>query len=237
EQGEEVTIFVSEGPRQVEVPDVTDLPLGEARDLIRQAGLKVGEITAEESDLIDEGNVIRQSPPSGFEADAGSRVDLVISSGPEAVIVPDVINQPQDSAENEIHAAGLEVEVRFAPDDEVDEGLVVSQDPPPGSEAEPGDIVVIVVSEGPEEREMPDVRGEDGDDAEAFLESDFGLNVTQEEAACPGAFPPGVVCDQSPEPGTPVSPGDDAVLFVQAGEASGFGAGIALALLVWAAYA
>ena len=67
---------------------------------------------------------------------------------------------------------------------------------------------------------MPDVRGEDGDTAEDQLESDLGLVVTQQEDTCPGAIPPGVVCDQSPAPGTPVEPGDSATLIVQTGEAS-----------------
>jgi serine/threonine-protein kinase len=237
EEGETVTIFVSEGPEQVEVPDVVNLSIAEARAEIRAAGLKVGEVTQESSETIEEGDVIRQSPEAGFEIDAGDTVDLVVSSGPEAVIVPDVINQSQESAEAEITGAGLQVVVETAPSDEVDEGLVISQDPGPGAEVEPGDTVVILVSEGAEEREMPDVSGENGDDAEAFLESDYGLVVTQEETTCPGAFPPGTVCDQDPAPGTPVAEGDSATLFVQTGEAStGFGVGVAL-LFVFSGWA
>jgi serine/threonine-protein kinase len=122
--------------------------------------------------------------------------------------------------------------VETAPSDDVDEGLVISQDPGPGAEAEPGDTVVILVSEGAEEREMPNVIGEDADDAEAFLEQDYGLDVTQQEEACANAEPPGTVCDQDPAPGEPVSSGDSAVLIVQTGEASTpSGIGVALAFL------
>ncbi len=64
---------------------------------------------------------------------------------------------------------------------------------------------------------MPNVRGQDADSAEAMLENDFGLNVSQEEGAC--AEPPGIVCDQEPAPGTPVSEGDTAILYVQPGGA------------------
>jgi serine/threonine-protein kinase len=237
EEGETVTIFVSDGPRQVEVPEVVGLSIEEARAELRAAGLKVGEVTEEDSESVDEGDVIRQSPEPGFEIDAGDEVNLVVSTGPESVVVPDVINQSQDSAEAEITGAGLEVVVETAPSDDVDEGLVISQDPGPGTEVEPGDTVVILVSEGAEEREMPDVSGENGDDAEAFLESDYGLVVTQEETTCPGAFPPGTVCDQDPDPGTPVAEGDSATLFVQTGEAStGFGVGVAL-LFVFSGWA
>ncbi|MGH2806467.1 MAG: Stk1 family PASTA domain-containing Ser/Thr kinase [Actinomycetota bacterium] len=232
EEGETVTIFVSEGPRQVEVPDVVGLPIAEARAEIRAVGLKVGEVDEETSETVDEDNVIRQSPEAGFEIDAGDTVDLVVSTGPPLVTVPDVINQNQESAEAEITGAGLEVVVETAPSDDIEEGLVISQDPGPGTEVEPGDTVVILVSEGPEEREMPDVRGENGDDAEAFLESDYGLDVSQEEVACAGAVPPGTVCDQDPDPGTPVVEGDSATLYVQTGDSStGSGVGVGVAVL------
>lgn len=230
EEGETVTITVSEGPVQVEVPNVVDEPEAEAKSAIRAAGLKVGTVTKEASDEIDEGNVIRQSPEAGDTVDAEEEVDLVISSGPEAVIVPDVINQSEESAVAELDRVGLVADVQTAPSDDVDDGLVISQDPGPGEEVEPGDTVVILVSEGPEEREMPNVIGQDGDEAEAFLEQDYGLQVTQEEVACPGAEPPGTVCDQDPPPGEPVSAGDSATLFVQTGGAStSSGIGVALA--------
>ena len=57
--------------------------------------------------------------------------------------------------------------------------------------------------------------------AQAFLENDYGLDVTQvdeSEAAC--TQPPGRVCRSDPEPGTPVEPGDDVTLFIQPGGAS-----------------
>lgn len=232
-EGERVTIFVSEGPQQVEVPNVVGDPIEDAKRTIRQAGLKVGDVTEEASEEVDEDNVIRQSPEGGFLIETGEPVDLVVSSGPEAVIVPDVINQSEESAIDELERAGLEVVVQRAPSD-VDEGLVVSQDPQPGTEVEPGDTVEILVSEGPEEQAMPNVIGMDGDDAETMLERDYGLNVTQEEVACSNAAPPGEVCDQDPEPGEPVSEGDSATLFVQTGDSSvGFGAGVAWAFSAW----
>jgi beta-lactam-binding protein with PASTA domain len=95
-------------------------------------------------------------------------------------------------------------------------------------------VVTITVSEGPEEREMPDVRGQDAGEAEAFLESDYGLTVELVEQPCADAIPPGSVCEQDPAPGTPVGEGDSATLFVQPGDAAlpvdGFIAALGLAL-------
>lgn len=218
EEGETVTIFVSTGVRQVKVPGVEGLDIKDARGRLQEEGLKV-EIVPQSSDEVDEDTVISQSPPAGTEVDVESTVTLTVSTGPEDVIVPDVINQSEDSAVAELERVGLTAQVNREPSTDVEEGLVVSQDPEPGAEVEPGSTVVILVSEGPEPQSMPDVRGQDANEAEAFLEDEpYELNVTQSEGAC--AQPPGTVCDQDPAPRTPVEPGDGATLFVNGGGAS-----------------
>jgi serine/threonine-protein kinase len=216
-EGDTVTLFVSEGPQEVEVPDLTGLTVDEAEDELREADLRLGEVTDEPNDEFDEGQIFDQSPDAGQEVDARTRVDVTVSSG--TVTVPDVIGDPEGEAVQKIEAAGLVADVDSAPNDEFDEGLVFAQDPGPNSEAQSGDTVRITVSEGPEAREMPDVEGQDADDAEEFLENDYGLNVSQVMEPCAGQ-PPGAVCRQEPEPGTPVEPGDSATLFVQPGEAA-----------------
>ncbi|MGH2748005.1 MAG: Stk1 family PASTA domain-containing Ser/Thr kinase [Actinomycetota bacterium] len=216
EEGDVVTLFVSSGVRQVEVPDLEGLTQEEAEERLEDARLRRGDVSREPSDEIEEDRVTRSDPAAGEEVDRGTEVDLFISSGPEPVIVPSVVGDPESEARAELEAADFEVEVNRAPSDE-EEGIVIAQDPEGGSEAQEGDTVVITVSQGPEEREMPDVRGDNADDAEEFLEESFGLNVSQEDATGPCAQPPGTVCEQSPEPGTPVSAGDDATLFVQPG--------------------
>jgi beta-lactam-binding protein with PASTA domain len=63
---------------------------------------------------------------------------------------------------------------------------------------------------------MPSVIGEDADQAEAFLEEEYGLVVTQETATDTSCTePPGNVCDQDPAPGETVTSGDSVTLFVQ----------------------
>ena len=219
EEGETVTITVSTGVEQVEVPDVEGLSFKEARDLIEAEGLVVGELTRVESEE-EEGTVLDQDPAPGTEVDVDSAVDLELAQSP-VVIVPDVINQSEDSAVAELERAGLTASVDTAPSNDVDEGLVITQDPEPGAEVEPGDTVVILVSEGPEAQSMPNVVGQDGDEAEAQLEGEpYLLNVSVEQTLCEEAVPPGRVCDQDPAPGTEVEPGDSAVIYVQEGEAS-----------------
>jgi beta-lactam-binding protein with PASTA domain/predicted Ser/Thr protein kinase len=219
-EGDTVTLFVSGGARQTTVPDLTGLSQDDAEEELADAHLKVGDITREPNDEVEEDHVIRHDPGPDEEVDRGSEVDLVVSSGAEAVSVPFVEGQTEDDAIADIEAAGLVADVVTEPSNDVDEGVVISQDPAGGTEAEVGDHVTILVSEGPGAQEMPDVTGMDADDAQDLLESDYGLDVTQvEESEEPCAQPPGNVCRQDPDSGTLVEPGDDATLFVQPGDA------------------
>ena len=220
EEGDAVTIFVSSGLRQVPVPDVVGMTLEEATAELEEGNLRVGAVDEIADEEAEPGEVLSQDPEADEEVDVRSKVDLEVSTGPEAVIVPDVINQSEDTAVSEIEAAGLVASVDTAPSNEVDEGLVISQEPGAGDEVAPGDTVVILVSEGPEAQEMPNVIGLDADEAQALLENDYGLNVSQVEEACAAAVQPGAVCDQDPPEGTEVSPGDSATLVVQSADAS-----------------
>ena len=218
ETGDTVTITVSTGIAQTTVPEVVGMTLDEATTKLEDARLEVGAVTRVTADDAEPNEVLQQSPDAGREVDRGQEVDLVVARG---ATVPDVVGESQESAEAILDGAGYSVDVLTAPSDEFDEGIVFAQDPGAGTELDEGSTVTISVSEGPEAQEMPDVTGSDGDDAEAFLEEDFGLVVDQVEADpgdC-GAVPPGTVCAQDPEPGTPVEPGDSATLFVQPGDA------------------
>ena len=219
EEGETVTLTVSSGVRQVEVPNVEGMKLKEAIAALEAEGLTIGEVTRIESETADPNTVLDQDPAAGTEVDVNSKVELEVASAP-TVLVPDVINQTEESAVAELERVGLSVEINTAPS-ETEEGLVVQQEPAPGTEVEPGATVVILVSEGPETQEMPNVIGQDAEEAEATLEAEpYLLEVTIEETLCEDAVPPGQVCEQEPAPGTEVEAGDSAILYVQEGGAS-----------------
>ena len=218
DEGSTVIIFVSTGPREVEMPNVIGLPLPEARDEIEEAGLEVGDITRTPSDDEDEGTVIGTSHPAGERVETGTEISLEVSSGPQ-LVAPNVVGMTEEDAIATLQADGLEADVVTVASDE-EAGIVTAQEPGAGVPVEEGDVVQISVSEGPQEQEMPNVVGEDADDAQAFLESDFGLDVTQTDETEPCAEPPGTVCRQDPEEGEPVSEGDSATLYVQPGDAA-----------------
>ena len=214
-EGDTVTLFVSIGPKETLVPDLTNMTVEDARAALEKADLELGKRNKEPSEEVEGGLIIRQDPSEGLTVEAGRKVEVWVSSGPEPVTVPFVEGQSEETAINEITNEGLNPEVTRESHPDVPEGEVISQDPDGGTEASRGDTVRIVVSEGPEAQEMPNVVGEDADDAEEFLENDYGLNVSQEPETEFCEQPPGVVCRQDPEEGDEVTEGNDAILYVQ----------------------
>jgi serine/threonine-protein kinase len=142
ERGSEVTLQVSRGPEKVEVPDVTGDSEDNARSALEGAGLRVGEITREESDEAP-GTVIEQSPAAGEQVAKGAAVNLTVAQPTE---IPDVVDLTEEEAQAELEDAGFEVRVRDqAITDPAEEGIVLEQTPAAGEERRQGSRVTIVV--------------------------------------------------------------------------------------------
>jgi serine/threonine-protein kinase len=157
-------------------------------------------VTTEEepSDSIAEGNATRTDPEGGTEQEAGSRVQLFVSTGPKQVTVPRVVGEDVQDARAELSDAGLRAIVRTVESD-APEDQVTGQDPGAGTVVNEGSRVTLTVSEGREEVEVPNVEGDEEDDARRTLErAGFTVRVTDE----PGpAEQEGIVVRQQPAGG------------------------------------
>ena len=210
QKGDQVTIVVSSGPRQVEVPGVVGMNVDRAIQELDDAGLDWRTVEVFSEAPVNQ--VVRQNPQAGQTVDEGTRVTLRVSQGVETAVVPDVLQQSEGSARQELQAEGFEVQVNEAPSDDVEEGLVSAQDPSPGVEAPVGSTVTITVSTGPEQVEVPDVEGEEEDTARQIL-VDAGFQVQVEEV--PGPPPEdGTVVDQDPDGGTEADRGSTVTIVV-----------------------
>ena len=144
EVGSRVRLFVSSGPAQVTVPNVVGLTRSSARSALEAEGLIAVPKEKEADEPEDE--VIAQDPDGGAAVDEGSRVTITVSTGPGRVEVPDVLDLAIADARAELREAGFAVEVRDrAVESEEDEGIVLSQRPPAGTELRRGGTVVITV--------------------------------------------------------------------------------------------
>lgn len=149
-QGTSVDLVISLGPApQVSVPDVVGLDQASAEAGIVAASLTVGSVTQQNDPIVPVGEVISQNPVGGSLADLDSGVDLVISLGPQPLVL-DVVGLTESGAATLITGLGLElgrVDIDYS--DTVAAGDVISQDPTPGVAVDTGSAVSLVVSLGP----------------------------------------------------------------------------------------
>jgi eukaryotic-like serine/threonine-protein kinase len=152
-RGTRVRLFVSSGPEQLTVPDVTGLSRDSAESRLRDEGFGVS-VTEQESEE-SEGDVISQSPAGGTELARGETVTITVSTGTPRVDVPDVIGLSERSASSRLSSAGLKpVTQERTVTDPSQDGVVVEQRPATGTQLDKGDEVVIVIGvfeEPPEE--------------------------------------------------------------------------------------
>jgi serine/threonine-protein kinase len=167
------------------------------------------------SESIPEGDVISTSPaPAGRVLDDGT-VEVVVSLGKERYAVPDVTDQTLADAEEALEAANLAVDeptLRYS--GTLDEGLVISASPEPGSMLKPGFAVHLTVSRGPVPIRIPDVRGKTEAVAVERLEDLRFTVTTSEEHSDDVAL--GEVISQSPSEGTGFR-GDEVALVISSG--------------------
>jgi beta-lactam-binding protein with PASTA domain/tRNA A-37 threonylcarbamoyl transferase component Bud32 len=141
-----IRLFISSGPAQVTVPDVTGQSEGSASAEISNAGLRT-DITEQESDQ-PAGTVISQDPGAGRNVAKGSTVTLVVARAPSQVTVPDVTGETEDAANQQLSAAGFSVSSQTRPvSDPAQDGVVVAQRPTGGARANKGSTVTIVVGQ------------------------------------------------------------------------------------------
>ena len=143
-RGTRVRLFVSSGPEQLTVPDVTGLSRDSAESRLRDEGFGVS-VAEQESDE-PEGDVISQNPAGGTEVSKGETVTITVSTGTPRVDIPDVIGLSESSAKSRLKSAGLKpVTQERTVTDPSQDGVVVEQRPGSGTQLDKGAEVVIVI--------------------------------------------------------------------------------------------
>lgn len=158
-----------EAADKIVVPNVVDYTLEDAEALLVEKGFTVGTVTESYNNTIVAGNVISTDPSADSKQAKGSAINLVVSKGEDesmkGVSVPDVKNRSANEAKTILANAGLETRNLTETSDTVKEGNVIRTEPSTGTLIEKGATVTLVISEGPDADEVPNVVGymfEDG---------------------------------------------------------------------------
>jgi serine/threonine-protein kinase len=201
----------------VPVPNVIGENRRDAEQIIRDAGLEVGEVTPApaEDETQEPGTVIDQDPAADEEVEEGTPVNLTVVEQPDLVAIPPLEGSSFEEAQAALVDLGLEPVREDQASDAVEEGDVIGTEPPAGTEVEPGSPVTVFVSTGPDAVQVPEVRCQSFPSAQNELEN-AGLNsvISSDTVAINPLCPLGnKVADQSPRPGEEVEPGETVTLF------------------------
>jgi len=152
-RGRVVNLTISLGVRMVTVPNVIGFTEREARLQLENANLRVlSDSLTVYHPTIPEGSVVEQNPPGNTKQPEGTQVRLIISKGtePQFILVPNLVGLTLTEAQQQLAAAKLEQgTLTYRRCEEFMPGIVIEQDPGPGSNILQGSAVSLVVSQGP----------------------------------------------------------------------------------------
>ncbi|MEO3786281.1 Stk1 family PASTA domain-containing Ser/Thr kinase [Actinocorallia sp. B10E7] len=202
----------------VAIESVTGMSQSEATSVLQGQGFKV-EADKQSSDTVAKGKVISTDPAAGEEAEKGSTVTLLVSTGKEKVTLPGgLVNQPFETVEERLKGLGLLVERYEETSAKVKPGSVIRTDPAPGSSVAPGATIKVFVAKAVEKAQMPELKGMDQATAIAALQNaGFTKKPTFVEKTPPDAtYPPGTVFSTNIAPGTEVPVTSSIVVYIAA---------------------
>lgn len=202
--GDELNVSLNVGA----VPNVTGQTRDSAANILQNSNLLAGNVTMAPSASVASGRVIQQIPSAGTSVSLYSLVNLVVSTGPGQVTVPNVVNQTQAAATNAIISAGLVVgKVTNASSSTVASGNVISQNPTAGTSVSQNSSVDLVVSAGitPFLVTVPNVVGKTQADATTAI-TNAGFVLGTVSTATSSTVPVGSVISQSPTGGSTAAP-------------------------------
>lgn len=168
-RGGTVTLRLSLGTPQRDVPMLSGTSEAAARASLGRVGLTEGRITRAYDQRVPAGDVIAASPAAGTPLSPGSLVALELSRGPRPIAVPDVTGMLRPDAAAKLLAAGFAVTTaphRVYSDSVPADGVVAESG---GGQAQPHSTITLTISQGPHLYPVPDVTGMTMGDAKTAL--------------------------------------------------------------------
>jgi len=214
-----LSLKINMSGREVKVPRIVGMKPEEARKVLSEFSLRLSvEKQRRFSAILERGRILLQDPKPGEVVKRGNLVRVVLSSGSEKKIVPNLIGSSTRGAQIIIQNEGLRLgRLSFAyspfPRD-----TVIAQEPLPSMEEFPGARVDLLISLGPREREfvMPNLVGIELSRARAFLLKN-GFRIANIRKKYYPEFPPDVVIQQFPQAGYKIKTSEVINLWVSEG--------------------
>ena len=205
-------------PRQVAVPDVSEMERNEALEELKAAGFVAGEETEEYSEQVEADHVIRTIPEAGKMRDRETAVQLFVSMGKEVAEMDDFVGSTLEEAEEALEEkkfASVESSEEFS---EQPVGTILNQEPAAGEEVIISETdVEFIVSKGQDMRNIEDLRGFTEENLNEYARSSgFNIRIISEQAS--DEVEAGKVISQTPAAGEQLVAGSTIEVTLSAGE-------------------
>jgi len=145
-RGSQVTLHLSRGPQQLQVPDVVGSAAQAAQVTLAAAGLTLGRTLTLYSEEGVTGEVIGQQPAAGTRAEHAAQVDLFLAGGSSRTwVMPDLVYLNYENVRRFFEARGFRIgRVSYevyprAP------GTVLRQFPQAGHPLHEGDVIALTL--------------------------------------------------------------------------------------------
>lgn len=180
DDGGTITLVVSDGPPPMKIPtDIIGKTEPEVEAALKAAGLEKGAVNTLPDETLAAGQLLtwqfggQDRPPT---VPKGSKIDLILSSGPAPRLVPDLSGMSLDQATVELAKINLGIKPVEAFHPTVMSGLIIKTQEPVGSEVARDSTVTVIISKGPDLVTVPSVKGMTATQAADAIEA-AGLEV------------------------------------------------------------
>lgn len=148
---QEVDLVISSGEELYEIEDYTNQPFEEVRARLTELGFNVESVEVNNSD-IESGYIVSQDiSPNNEVVASDTTITFEVSTGPTEIRFRDLQGYTRVGVDDYVEENNLNLTVEYSNSDSVDEGLVISQSPEPGTVIYENTNVTVVFSSGPEE--------------------------------------------------------------------------------------
>ncbi|MGH3734785.1 MAG: Stk1 family PASTA domain-containing Ser/Thr kinase [Micromonosporaceae bacterium] len=163
--------------RYTDTPSLLTMSKQQAQATASRLGFELAYDEGKYSEKVPKDVVLEQHPGPKDRIVKGSTITLTLSLGKERYQVPDVVGDELTDAKKKLEDRKLRVKLTERYSDSVPQNSVIAVSPKPGTVVKPNTPVTLVVSKGEAPIKVPDVVGDEVDDAEEELE-ELGLVVT-----------------------------------------------------------
>lgn len=197
------------------VPTVVGETQRSAANRLTDEGFVVREEFAE-NDEFEPGIVFAQEPPAGSELEPGNEVTIFIVAALQTLQVPTVVGLVHTDANDQLTSLGFAVSIERQESDVVELDNVIQQSLNPGQEVNVGADIILIVSSGAAQAQIPNLVGMELSDATFQLAQLRFSNVNIEREAS-ADVPADIVIRSEPPAGSQIDVNSPIVLFVSSG--------------------